>query len=459
VREVGSSSFPFPRYASSDEWRNVRLTEALRAGPQWHGDLLHDLVARLYPLPRSITGDAVRETLRIIAEHVPVTTTEVPSGTPVLDWTVPKEWNLRDAYIARDGERIVDLHASNLHVVGYSVPVDARLARDELLPHLHSLPDQPDVVPYRTSYWQERWGFCVPHRLVESLPDGFYDVRIDATLADGALTYGEVTLPGEVDDVVLVSTHTCHPSLANDNCSGLAVATALAATLAGVERRYTYRFVFAPGTIGSIVWLARNEDVAARVRHGLVLSNLGDGGAFTYKRSRRGNAGIDRAAAHVLSGYEGSTVVDFSPYGYDERQYCSPGFDLPVGSLSRTPWGRYAQYHTSADDLSFVEPKQLEGSLLTALEIVDVVERDATYVNLSPKGEPQLGRRGLYSSLGGDPHAREREIALLWVLNQSDGARSLLDIAERSRLPFATVADAAEALLAAGLLAPCDARS
>jgi len=437
----------------------VRLPDVLRAGPPWHGDQLHDLVARLYPVPRSITGDGVRETLRLLAEHVPLTTTEVPSGSRALDWTVPKEWNLRDAFIARGGERIVDVRDSNLHVVGYSTPVDARMSLAELRPHLHSLPDQPDVVPYRTSYWQERWGFCVPHRLLESMPDGEYDVRIDATLEDGALTYGEVVLPGERDEVVLVSTHTCHPSLANDNCSGLAVATALAATLAGVERRYTYRFVLAPGTIGSIVWLHRNEDVAARVRHGLVLSNLGDDGAFTYKRSRRGDAGIDRAAAHVLGAHDGSEVVDFSPYGYDERQYCSPGFDLPVGSLSRTPWGRYPQYHTSADDLAFVQPKQLEGSLRAVLEIIDVVERDETYVNLSPKGEPQLGRRGLYSSLGGDPHAREREVALLWVLNQSDGSRSLLAIAERSGLPFAAVADAADALLAAGLLAPCGARS
>lgn len=431
----------------------------LDAGQVWHGEELHGLVARLYPIARSITGNGVRETLRILREYIPVETIEVPTGTPALDWTVPKEWDIRDAHISVGGERIVDFAQSNLHVVGYSTPVHAHMDLATLRQHLHTLPSHPDWIPYRTSYWQERWGFCVPHRLLESLPEGDYEVLIDATLADGSLTYGEVVLPGERDDVVLVSTHTCHPSLANDNCSGLAVAAGLVAALAAVVPRYTYHFVFAPGTIGSIVWLSRNQEVASRVRHGLVLSNLGDGGGFTYKRSRRGDTVVDRAAEHVLGSRAGSTVVDFSPYGYDERQYCSPGFDLAVGSLSRTPWGQYPQYHTSADDLALVEPEHLEASLQAAVEILDVLERDETYLNLSPMGEPQLGRRGLFASLGGDPHARERELALLWVLNLSDGMHSLLDIAQRSGLPFARIADAADALSATDLLEPCVPRS
>lgn len=429
------------------------------AGPGWRGADLYELVARLYPIPRSITGDGVRQTLQAIGEHAPVEISEVATGTPALDWTVPKEWNVRDAYIARDGERVVDFRAHNLHVLGYSVPVHRRMDLDALRPYLHSIPEQPDAIPYRTSYWQERWGFCMSHRTLESLTPGEYEVCIDATLEDGTLTYGEIVAPGESDDTVLVSTHTCHPSLANDNCSGLAVVTALAATLRSLDHHYTYRFVLAPGTIGSIVWLSRNEEHVARIAHGLVLSNLGDPGAFTYKRSRRGDATVDRAAAHVLGHHPRSTVVDFVPYGYDERQYCSPGFDLPVGSLSRTPWGRYPEYHTSADDLDLVRPAMLEDALRTVLELFDVLERDHRYMNRSPHGEPQLGRRGLYASLGGDPHARERELALLWVLNQSDGNHSLLDIATRAGMPFGRIADAASALASTDLLEPCAPRS
>jgi aminopeptidase-like protein len=423
------------------------------------GEHLFAFVERLYPLARSITGEGVRATLAMIGEHTDLHVHEVPSGTPALDWTVPREWNVRDAFIARDGERIVDLRSSNLHVLSYSTPVDARMPLEELRGHLHTLPDHPDWIPYRTSYYREQWGFCIRHRELESLTEGEYDVCIDATLADGSLSYGEVVLPGETAEEVLVSTHTCHPSLANDNCSGIAVATWLAATLAGVDHRYTYRFVFAPGTIGSIVWLSRNEERVGLVRHGLVLSNLGDRGDFTYKRSRRGDADVDRAAATVLRQHPGSTLHDFTPYGYDERQYCSPGFDLPVGSLSRTSWGQYREYHTSADDLSFVTPDALEGSLRVCLELFDALERDDRYVNTSPKGEPQLGRRGLYSALGGAPHDRDRELALLWVLNLSDGEHSLLDIADRSGLGFARVADAAEQLLVHDLLVPCPAGS
>ena len=415
------------------------------------------LVADLYPICRSITGNGVRETLRRIQRVVPLEIREVPSGTRVLDWTVPREWNIRDAYIAAaDGTRIVDFRASSLHVVSYSMPIRRRMRFAELEPHLFSLPDHPEWIPYRTSYYRETWGFCLADRVRRELrPDEEYDVCIDSTLADGALTYGECILPGDSTDEVLISCHCCHPALANDNLSGIAVAVHLARALAGRPLRYCYRFLFVPGTIGPITWLAMNETAAARIRHGLVLACAGDPGPSTYKRSRRGDAEIDRAVEHVLR-HSGApySIVDFTPYGYDERQYCSPGFDLPVGSLSRTPSGRYPEYHSSADNLDLVRPECLADTLSKVLAVVGVLERNGVYVNASPKGEPQLGRRGLYRAIGGTKDATEMEQALLWVLNQSDGTHSLLDIADRADLSFGLIARAADALVAVNLLRP-----
>jgi aminopeptidase-like protein len=419
------------------------------------GEELYKLVAELYPICRSITGDGVRRTLEIIDREIGLEVHEVPTGTQVLDWTVPREWNVRDAWVADpSGERVIDFQASNLHLVSYSAPVRTTIGLAELKQHLFTLPDHPDWVPYRTSYYAERWGFCASQRLVDRLPDGDYEVCVDTTLADGHLTYGEHLVEGETTDEVLVSCHVCHPSLANDNLSGIAVATRLASLLdQGPRPRYSYRFLFIPGTIGSITWLARNEDRVDRIRHGLVLSGVGDPGGFTWKRSRRGDAEIDQAVAHVL-GRSGRAhqVVDFSPYGYDERQYCSPGFDLPVGRLSRTPFATYPEYHTSADDLDLVGPAQLQESLEVCWEVVGVLEGNRRYENLSPKGEPQLGRRGLYGQIGGRSDAEERQMAMLWVLNLSDGDMSLLDVAERAGLPFAMVADVAGVLEEAGLL-------
>ena len=419
------------------------------------GAELHALVAELFPLCRSITGDGVRATLGIVGERIPLDVHEVPTGTQVLDWTVPREWNVRDAYVAdAAGRRVIDFRAHNLHLLGYSVPLRARMTLEELRPHLHTLPEQPDRIPYRTSYYAEQWGFCLEHARLGELREGEeYEVVIDATLEDGSLTYGECVLPGHEAAEVLVSAHVCHPSLCNDNLSGIAVATHLARALSERERRHTYRFVFAPGTIGAITWLARNEAAAARVAHGLVLTGVGDPGPPTYKRSRRGDATIDRAMAHVLGeGGAEHRLQDFSPWGYDERQYGSPGFDLPVGCLMRTPHGTYPEYHTSGDDLGFVTPEALAATRDRCLAAVDVLERDATYRNLSPKGEPQLGRRGLYGALGGSADKRAEEMAMLWVLNFSDGEHSLLGIAERSGLPFRTVAHAAELLLEHELL-------
>ena len=419
------------------------------------GNAMHCLIAEAFPICRSITGDGVRRTLAMIRERIPLEIHEVPSGAQVLDWTVPREWNIRDAWIKDpEGRKVVDFQESNLHVLNYSVPVHARLPLEEVRKHLFTLPDKPGLIPYRTSYYKETWGFCLQHERLAALPEGEYEVWIDSTLEDGSLTYGECVLPGETDREVLFSCHVCHPSLANDNLSGLAVMTFLARELADrPRRRYTYRFLFIPGTIGSITWLARNEERAGRIAHGLVAANLGDPGRFHYKKSRRGTAEIDRAVLHVLRGSgEEFGVEEFVPFGYDERQYGSPGFDLPVGSLTRTPYGRYPEYHTSADNLDFVRPEALAGSLATYLRVVDVLEGNGRYLNLNPKGEPQLGRRGLYRTIGGDDAGRSRELALLWVLNLSDGHHSLLDVAEQSGMPFAAIRGAADALLEVGLL-------
>lgn len=434
----------------------IETPEALAAA----GRAMHDLARRLYPIPRSITGDGVRETLAILGERLPLAVHEVASGTPVLDWTVPPEWNVREAWIkGPDGRTVVNFRDHSLHLVSYSAPLHRTMGLAELREHLHSLPEQPDLIPYRTSYYQETWGFCLPHRVLEALPEGDYEVVIDSTLDPaGSLTYGELLIPGASEREILISCHVCHPSLANDNLSGIAVMSFLAERLAREGGlRHTVRFLWIPGTIGAIAWLARNEDAAGRVAHGLVAANLGDPGAFHYKRSRRGDAAVDRAAAHVLAHLSAPAggahaVEDFVPFGYDERQYCSPGFDLPVGSLTRTPWGRYPEYHTSADDLDLIRPESLAGSLAAYLRVLAVLEGDRTYRNLSPKGEPQLGRRGLYGSLGGGSAGKERQLALLWVLNQSDGTRSLLEIAERSGMPFARIREAADALREVGLL-------
>ena len=421
-------------------------SESLDAGRR-----LHAFAARLYPICRSITGDGVRRTLELIRQRIPLEVHEVASGTRVFDWQIPDEWNIEDAaVIDPDGRRVIDFQAHNLHLVSYSEPVHETLSLEGLAPRLHSLPEHPEWIPYRTSYYRRSWGFCLRHRDREALRPGRYRVEIKSSLAPGALSYGELAIAGRSRDEVLLFTHICHPSLANDNTSGMSIATALAEWVASEPRRFTYRFVFAPGTIGSLTWLKRNERRLSRVRHGLVLALLGDPGPLTYKRSRRESHEIDGIAAYVLGGSGAS--IPFSPYGYDERQLCSPGFDLPVGRLTRSVNGGYPQYHTSADDLTLIAPERLEESLAACRRIIEVIEGDRRYVNLSPKGEPRLGSRGLYGSVGGSGPA-EREHAMLWVLNQSDGAHSLLDVARKSGIGFPVIREAASALEASGLLA------
>jgi len=417
---------------------------------------MHSFAAELYPICRSITGNGLRETLRRIGERIPLQLHEVASGTKVFDWTVPREWNIRDAYVSNSrGHRVIDFRNCNLHVVNYSIPVRAKLSLRELKEHLHTLPDHRDWIPYRTSYYRDAWGFCLSQRQLDSLPEDEYEVVIDSTLEDGHLTYGECVLPGETSQEILISAHSCHPSLCNDNLSGIAVATFLAQALTSKPRRYTYRFLFIPGTIGSITWLSRNEEAIARIKHGLVLACVGDRGVFSYKKSRRGNAEIDRAVLHLLN-HSGKpyNVRDFSPYGYDERQFCSPAFNLPVGCLNRTQHGKFSEYHTSADNLDFIEPSALEDTFTHCLEIFDVLEHNRKYRNLNPKCEPQLGKRGLYREMGGHADSEIRELAMLWVLNLSDGENSLLDIAERSGLEFAAIFQAASNLLQHNLLGP-----
>ena len=432
----------------------MRLLEEIdEKGPIGIGQTLHGFATELFPICRSITGNGLRQTLAMIKKRIPLETCEVASGTQVFDWIVPKEWNVIDAYVKdRTGKRVVDFQQNNLHLMNYSSPVQATMPLRELKPHLFTLPDRPDWIPYRTSYYQEDWGFCLSHNQMQTLQDGDYEVRIDSCLKNGHLNYGECFLPGRSSDEVLISCHVCHPSLANDNLSGLVVAVALAQLLSGKNHRYSYRFLFAPGTIGAIAWLAQNQASTGRIRHGLVLTCLGDSGRFHYKKSRRGHSEIDRVSTHVLSCLtEALEILEFSPYGYDERQYCSPGFNLPVGCLMRSVWGSFPEYHTSADNLDFIKPTALAASLRVCAAIIDVLENNGRYRNLNPYCEPQLGRRGLYRSTGGD--GIEAEInARLWVLNLSDGDHSLLDIAERSKLPFAQISDAAELLSNAGLL-------
>ena len=337
------------------DWSTVPEPDAIGAD-------LHSLMRELFPIPRSLTGDGVRSTLAVIGRDLPLDIVELPTGTRVFDWTLPREWNVRAAWVeGPDGRRIIDVADSPLHLLGYSVPVDTVVDREELLEHIYTDPRDPHVVPYRTSYWSERWGFCTTQRQADSLPEGSYHVVVDATLDDGHVTYGEVSLEGEHDDVFLLSTTICHPALANDNLSGIVLLAGLARILAEQRLRHSFRLLWSPGTIGPLCWLHTNPEAIPHVKHGFAVSCVGDPGPLTYKRSRQGTTKIDAAAEAVLAEYAGAHVRDWSPYGGDERQFCSPGFDLPFGAFSRTPADAFPQYHSSADDLELVRPEALGG--------------------------------------------------------------------------------------------------
>lgn len=419
------------------------------------GRSIYELASRLFPICRSLTGDGVRETLAIVGEHLPLKIHRIQTGTQLFDWQAPQEWLIRDAYIMDSaGRRVVDFAKHNLHVVNFSTPVRKKLTLNELKEHIHTLPDQPDLIPYRTCYHTEAWGFCMTHNALMQMKELTYEVVIDAERRDGSLNFGEFIHQGETEETFLLSTHLCHPSLANDNCSGIALLTRLGEALKSRKTRFTYRLLFGPATFGALAWLKQNEENLGLVKHGIVLSCVGDGGGPNYKRSRRGNSEIDRIMTQVLesSGLPEAKLHDFWPYGYDERQFCSPGFNLPVGLFQRSLYGEFPEYHTSADNLDFIKPEYLEQSYNLIIQAIEIAERNWTPINLSPKGEPQLGRRGLYGNTGGDRNAAKNAMTMLWVLNLADGDHSLLDMAERAGLPFAQLADAAERLRDAGLL-------
>jgi aminopeptidase-like protein len=416
------------------------------------GEQMHQFIDQLFPFCRSITGNGVRQTLKHVRKMIPIEIREVPTGTKVFDWQIPREWNIRDAYIKnRKGERIIDFAKSNLHVLNYSAPVNGIVSLSELKKHLWTLPSRPDWIPYRTSYYHQEWGFCVSYNQYKQLQDDDYEVCIDSTLEKGSLTYGELFIEGESSEEVLISTHICHPSLCNDNLSGISVAAFLAKELEQRSLRYSYRILFIPGTIGAITWLASNESRIKNIKHGLVAALLGSGNGFVYKKSRRGVAEIDQVVEATLinKGAE-YKIIDFSPDGYDERQFCSPGINLPVGSLTRTRNNEYPEYHTSADDRKLVKPETLESSLQMYLDVIAMLDSNRKYRNLNPKCEPQLGKRGLYDEpLNGNA---EFQKAVLWTLNLSDGKHSLLDISKRSGINFNMVCRAAEKLVIHQLL-------
>ena len=417
------------------------------------GQIMYELAERLYPICRSITGNGVRETLSILKKIIPLEVVEIPSGTKVFDWEIPEEWNITDAWIKNSkGEKIVDFKKLNLHVLNYSEPVDKQVDLAELKEHLYTIPENPDWVPYRTSYYSRKWGFCMSHNQFENLAEGEYQVNIDSEIKPGSLTYGELFIPGKTEEEVLFSCHVCHPSLCNDNLSGIVLATKLAETLSKMSNHFSYRFLFIPGTIGSLAWLSKNEDKLHNIKHGLVLTLLGDSTPFQYKKSRQGNAEIDEILTYLLEKKQGDKILDFSPYGYDERQFCSPGFNLPVGRLTRTPFAEFPEYHTSADNLDFINSNNLAESLSLLLKIITTIEGNRKWINLSPKGEPQLGKRGLYSSVGGQSNHKDYQMALLWVLNLSDGKHTTLDIAKRSGIEFGILSQASKELINLGLL-------
>jgi aminopeptidase-like protein len=416
---------------------------------------MHSWAKDLFPICRSLTGNGVRETLAYLGRIVPsLTVHEVPSGTQAFDWTVPDEWNIRGAFIEDEhGNRIVDFARNNLHVVGYSTPVDEWMSLTELQPHLHSLPDQPGAIPYVTSYYVRRWGFCLPHAQRESLAEGKYHVVIDSTLEPGSLTYGEILIPGREEKEIFLSTYICHPSMANNELSGPVVTTALARWISSLpETRFSYRIVFIPETIGAIVYISRHlEELRRRVVAGFVVTCVGDDRTYSLLHSRDGNTLADRAAKLVLRRHAPDLVeYSYLDRGSDERQYCSPGVDLPVASIMRTRYNSYPEYHTSLDDLNLVTPSGLEGGFDALRKTIELIERNHVYHATTPC-EPQLGRRGLYPTLS-TRGAGFAVRSMTNVLAYADGTRDLIDLADHIDLSADEAVETAEKLAAAGLL-------
>lgn len=424
---------------------------------QLSGARAYALAVELFPICRSITGRGVRQTLRTIQRELPeLTLHEVPSGTKCFDWTVPDEWTINEAYIeCPDGKRIVDFANNNLHVVNYSRPVDAEISLENLRSHLHSIPDMPHAIPYVTSYYADRWGFCLPHSMIKTLKSGTYRVKIDATVAPGSLTYGEIILPGSSEKEVFLSTYVCHPSMANNELSGPVVTTELLRWLRSIrDRKHTYRAVFIPETIGALVYLSRNlREMQTNVVAGFNVTCVGDERQYSYLPSRKGNTLADRAAIHALDnhvGKDGYRKYTFLDRGSDERQYCSPGVDLPIASIMRSKYGEYPEYHTSLDDLSLITENGLAGSIEVLAKALTAIESNATF-QTTVQGEPQLGRRGLYPTLG--TRAGSTDVrATMDILAYSDGQHDLLEISDMRKLPVWDIHPIAQQLAAHGLL-------
>ena len=420
------------------------------------GSEIHDFARTLWPINRSITGAGVRETLALIKQHIPtLEITEVPTGTEVFDWTVPQEWLVREAWIKTpDGRKICDFSKNNLHLVGYSTAVNETLSRKELDQHLYSLPDMPEAIPYVTSYYQPRWGFCISDNERKNLPDGRYEVFIDANHFDGSLSYGEAFHEGESSEEILISTYVCHPSMANNEISGMAVSTFVARHVAGMaRRRFSYRFIFIPETIGSIAYLSRHAPaLKERVVGGFNLTCIGDDRCYSYLPSRQGDTLSDQIARHVLRHIDSNAVFyDWLDRGSDERQYCAPGIDLPIASIMRSKYGEYPEYHTSLDDLeTVVTPDGLAGGFSAVIRCIEAFERNV-YPKATVLGEPQMGRRGLYPTLGHGNISNVQRL-VMDALSLSDGSTSLLEIAERCRQPCWQLYEVFDLLEAEGLV-------
>jgi len=446
---------------------------------------MYNLMEKLYPICRSITGDGVRKTLDILSQTIPLKKFEVPTGTKVFDWVIPNEWNINDAYVLDpNGKKIINFKESNLHVLNYSIPIHKKIQLNELKKHLYTIPEQPDLIPYRTTYYDKNWGFCLKHNDFINLQKGEYEVVIDSTLKKGNLTYGECYIPGKIDDEILISCYVCHPSMCNDNLSGVVLATRLAKYFSNIDTQYSLRFLFIPETIGAITWLYKNEKNIHKIKHGLVATCVGDSTKFKYKKTRRGNTKIDQITINSLKNSKFDfDVLDFFPTGSDERQFCSPGFNLPVGQLFRGFYGTpdMPYYHTSGDNLNYVKPSNLAESFSLYYSIIVNLEHDLNhkihiknpkqsysqknivnsdnskkFINLNPKCEPQLGKRKIYNQIGGQNyqslHSKYDDIALLWVLNFSDGENSLIDIQQKSKIDLKTIEKAAHILTKNNLL-------
>jgi len=410
---------------------------------------------RLYPFCRSISGSGLRETLAIIKEYIPIYLKELKTGTKVFDWIIPEEWHIQGAHIKDPkGKKIIDFKKSNLHIVNYSIPINKKIHLKELKKHLYTLPQIPDAIPYITSYYNRDWGFSMTYSQYKNLNDGIYEVFIDSEIKKGKLSYGEYFIKGKSAKEILLSTYTCHPSLANDNLSGIVLSTYLARFVSEQKNYYSYRFLFIPETIGSLAWLSQNKKNIHNIKYGLIVTCVGDSGNSTYKKTRDGNSILDQAAEKMLiDSKEPYKIITFDPAdGSDERQFSSPGFNLPVGSLMRTPYGQYREYHTSEDNLSFIKPKYLLNSLDKYLKILYILENNRYYLNCNPHGEPMLGKRGLYRSFGSNLHLRGLNKAFMWILNYSDGDHSLLDIATMSNIDFQVIKEAADILHRAVLI-------